>query len=156
VTAGNALGPDAELFIVFNDIFPGSGFGHYENQQVFTDIKRLSENVNLTRIHMPHCDSQLMEYGRSLSMSPLAIFKHSERLAEEMHLGRIAANTEKRRMLQWISEVQEELTPLFTTRRSSQPARAEMEMRQDSRQDQRPELRSVASHRPADRTTAAR
>lgn len=122
-TAVEALADsDAEQFLVLNEIAPGSGFAHYENHQVFRELKRLNESVNLKIVKIPYCDSDLMEYGRAHALSPLTVFKNTERLCEEMELSRVASRTEKRRLLTWISEVQENLEPLFVPHRRSAAA----------------------------------
>jgi hypothetical protein len=122
-TAVEALESDAEQFLVLNEIAQGSGFTHYENHQVFRELQQLGSSVNLKIVKIPYCDSDLMEYGRAHALSPLTVFKNTDRLCEEMELTRVAARTERRRLLAWISEVQENLEPLFVPYRkgSSDP-----------------------------------
>lgn len=129
-TAAGALEEGAEHFLVLNEIAPGSGFAFYENHNVFRELQRVGASVNLKIIKIPYCDSDLMEYGRAHAMSPLTVFKNTDRLCEEMELSRVAARTEKRRLLAWISEVQENLEPLFVPH---QPVRSDAEREPTSR-----------------------
>lgn len=106
-------GDDLELFLVLNEIAQGKGFAFYENHHAFRELMALAGSVKLKIVKIPYCDSDLMDYGRAKSLSPLTVFKNNDRLCEEMELSRVAARTEKRRLLDWISDVQTNLEPLF-------------------------------------------
>jgi hypothetical protein len=123
-TAVETLGEDVELLLVLNEVSAGSGFAYCEQHTAFRELESLSRSVDLKILKIPFCDSDLMDYGRAHALSPLTVFKAHDRLCEEMGLSRVAARTEKRRLLAWISEVQENLQPLFADPRRPQAARA--------------------------------
>lgn len=105
---------NSEYFLVLNAVFPGRGFDYYDNHPIFNDLRALRERIDLKIIYIPNCDSELMEYGRSRGLAPLAVFQNQDRLTEEMGLGLVEAHTEQKRLLDWITQVQEGLRPLFS------------------------------------------
>lgn len=147
---------DAEQFLVLNEISQGSGFAYYEDHQVFRELKQLPDSVNLKILKIPYCDSGLMEYGRAHALSPLSVFKNTDRLCEEMQLSRVASRTEKGRVSDWIIEVQESLEPLFAPYRPSCPSPESQTVRESAFEaprhaDQRRELRTAEAGSPNSR-----
>ncbi len=122
-TTVETLDNDVEMFLILNEVSQGSGFAYCEQHPAFRELLNLRGSVDLKILKIPFCDSDLMDYGRAHALSPLTVFKNTERLCEEMQLSRVAARTEKRRLLTWISEVQESLQPLFVEPSRLQAAR---------------------------------
>lgn len=104
----------AEFYLVLNAFSSGRGFDLFENHPIFRSFAQARDSFGLNILYFPHCDSELMEYGRSRSLSPLAVLKNRERLVEEMNLGRVESRTEQKRFLAWMMDVQDALRPLFS------------------------------------------
>jgi hypothetical protein len=54
-----------------------------------------------------------MEEGKAKCMSPLDVAANAVQLAEGLGMGRVDAHMERRKLIQWLRDVQEALAPLF-------------------------------------------
>ena len=115
--ARRALGADAEIFIVLNDSGSGSaGFKPFEGTNDWRNLMALSGSHGARLIHVPLCDSQILEYGRALGYTILDILtddKITDHIQSVAKLDRISLRTHCRRLVQWVQDVQGALTPLL-------------------------------------------
>ena len=63
-SAVRELGRDSEFYLVLNAFSSGRGFDMYEHHPLFSDLANLRDQIGLKILYIPHCDSELMEYGR--------------------------------------------------------------------------------------------
>lgn len=105
--------PNSELFLVENDLAGVSGFKPYKNTVPMRQIEMLQGVVNLTRLSIPYCDSILAEYGRVRGLTPLDVVDRIEVIEKDTGLTRVERATQRRKLFQWLSDVQTSLTPLM-------------------------------------------
>lgn len=118
--AKEILGYNADYYVIFNDTVGNTGFLPYERLDSFKKIISLSQTkVNdkineLNIINVPYCDSILLEYGKSMSLNPIEIVDLYQDVAKEANLDDVFARSHKKKLVNWLINVQTALTDLVT------------------------------------------
>ena len=125
--AVDTLGDNVTPVLIFNDLWGldcASGFTPYQDNPDLLELGAYQRDGRLLRIDIPYCHSQLMEYGRARNLSVLDVWHREEHIARELGLDELAQRTEKKRLVNWLLEVQLGLAPLFVQEapRASAPA----------------------------------
>lgn len=125
--AVDTLGTNVTPVLIFNDLWGldcASGFTPYQDNADLLELGAYQRDGRLLRIDIPYCNSQLMEYGRARNLSVLDVWHREEHIARELGLDELAQRTEKKRLVNWLIEVQLGLAPLFVrdAPRASAPA----------------------------------
>lgn len=114
--AVDTLGDNVTPVLIFNDLWGldcASGFTPYQDNPDLLELGAYQRDGRLLRIDIPYCHSQLMEYGRARNLSVLDVWHREEHIARELGLDELAQRTEKKRLVNWLIEVQLGLAPLF-------------------------------------------
>lgn len=137
--AVDTLGENVTPVLIFNDLWgldQGSGFTPYQDNPDLLELGAYQRDGRMLRIDIPYCHSQLMEYGRARNLSVLDVWQREEHIARELDLDELARRTEKKRLVNWLLEVQQGLAPLFvrTAPRASAPAEQRYEQQRYEQQ----------------------
>lgn len=112
----DTLGSQVTPVLVFNDMWGidyTSGFAPYQDNPDLLELENYRREGRLMRVDVPFCDSQLMEYGRAHNLSVLDVWQREAQIARELGLDDLSQRTEKRRLMEWLVEVQKDFAPLF-------------------------------------------
>lgn len=122
-TVVDTLGSQVTPVLVFNDMWGidhSSGFTPYQDNPDLLELETFRREGRMLRVDVPFCDSQLMEYGRAHNLSVLDVWQREAHIGRELGLDDLSQRTEKRRLLNWLCEVQTGFAPLFA--RQAAPA----------------------------------
>lgn len=111
--AMETLPAGSEILLVRNDIHGEAGFAPYKGTDPAEQLEAMQRDGKITVIDVPYCDSLLMEYGKAHRMSPLAVLDQADEVAKKMELGRVAASMQKRKLVNWLFNVQTAMAPMF-------------------------------------------
>lgn len=112
VLAANRL-PNAELYMVKNDIVGEAGFTPFHRTKLWTFMAQILERVNAQVIEVPYCDSKYAEFGRARNKTPDYIFDHLSQVEPLVDLTRLERAMHRRKLVQWLHEIQTALAPLY-------------------------------------------
>lgn len=140
--AVDTLGDNVTPVLIFNDLWGldcASGFTPYQDNADLLELNAYQRDGRLLRIDIPYCHSQLMEYGRARNLSVLDVWHREEHIARELGLDDLAQRTEKKRLVNWLVEVQRGLAPLFVRAAPRAAAPAEQRYEQQAPVAQAPQ-----------------
>jgi len=113
IESASVLGPSAEHFVVLNDLSGSSGFSPFEQHPSYLDLLDLRRKGIVKIIEIPYCDSLLLDYGKARGLNPLQAVRHYEDIATDAGLDAVTARIHKKKMMKWLRDVQNALTPLL-------------------------------------------
>lgn len=112
-TAAKALGPSAEYYLVLNDMFGSNGFAPYEGNSSYRILMDLEEDRRINVIRIGYCDSLLFEHGKAMGLTPLQAINRCDEVAAAAGLDVVSARVHKKKMMNWLRDTQQALTPLL-------------------------------------------
>jgi len=116
--ARDAMGKDADIYLVLNDTVGLSGFAPYEATPSWKKLQDLIRSHNVEIISIPHCTSRLMDWGRAHGLTILQILANGDKVDNICQLAgfnRLQRKMEIRAFIDWVRQVQVAMTPLFTS-----------------------------------------
>ncbi len=111
--AHSVLGPAASYFLVLNDTVGEHGFAPYKHTETWNRLEELGRSISYTKIEMPYCSSRLFEYGKAQRLSPLSVLDRAEEIANIIGLDRLESHLHRKRLVDWLFNVQGAFDPLF-------------------------------------------
>lgn len=148
----DTLGSQVTPVLVFNDMWGidySSGFTPYQDNPDLLELENFRREGRILRVDVPFCDCQLMEYGRAHNLSILDVWQREEHIARELGLDPLAQRTERRRLLNWLCEVQNGFAPLFTRHAPQAEAPASLQREQAAPAGQQAAQRSASAPQQA-------
>jgi hypothetical protein len=112
-TAAKALGPSAEYHLVLNDLFGSHGFAPYENNPSYRILMDLEQTSRINVIRIGYCDSLLFEHGKAMGLTPLQAISRCDEVAASAGLDVVSARVHKKKMMNWLRDTQQAMTPLL-------------------------------------------
>jgi hypothetical protein len=125
--ASETLGPNAECYVVLNDLFGLKGFQPYEVNESYVELKRLAASNKVRLIEVPFCESLLLEHGKAIGLNPLQVIQRFEEVSKAAGLDQISSRVHKKKMVKWLMDIQSALEPLLVVdapEEAAAPARA--------------------------------
>lgn len=120
--ARRALGVDAELFLLLNDITGGAGFSPYSTTEVWRQAMAMQTTHGVRVINVPHCNSAIMDWSRAWGLTILDVLNPKsealDRISVAASFDRIQRHHQVRVFLDWVRAVQDAMHPLFIRART--------------------------------------
>jgi hypothetical protein len=111
--ARRSLGPDAQYFVVLNDIFGESGFTPYAANPEYSRLVELEAEGLLSIIRIDYCASKLLEYGKVMHLTPKEIIERAEEVAKTAGLDEVAVRVHRLKLMRWLQAAQTAMDPLL-------------------------------------------
>lgn len=126
IKAREALGEEAIIFLVLNDPGTVCGFEPYKETQAWAHLQAAIRSTRATTLEMQPCVSGIMEWGRALGHSPLALLKAagSPALTDVQKRARwneVEMQEHFREFNTWVRSVQRAIMPIFEAMRTTTP-----------------------------------
>ena len=123
-----ALGKDTELFLALNDTVGATGYRYYEATESWKRIQHIADQGGVRVLLIPYCNSTLLEIGRARGYTIKDLLQDGHAImteaAVQQKIDRLSVHVHVKRFLDWASQVEKEMAPLFVRPKMTSQAAA--------------------------------